>query len=431
MLALAQGLPANWRLAWSDDFDQLDRERWELVDTPRPTNNSQQDYLSEQVTVSDGKLILLSENRPSRGLPYRSGQVRSRDEQRWGRWEVRAKLPTTRGMWPAIWLLPRTDKYPWPSGGEIDFMESRGDAPQLVSSAFHFGSPKPAWHAYVEGRHQSGKEGTLTNFHAGFHTYAVDWTETLVRFYVDDVHHYTVHDEEVAGFLSAKTAPMRLIINNAVGGDFLNDPDDSTVWPQRMEIDWVRVYVAEEGEAPPRGTDPKQSVLSNGGFEQNGGTLAGWSVINNAVIGNPNVSISTAHASEGVASLKIFGAFAGSPTRSGIAQGVRVVAGQRVACGGRACTIPEDTVIGSSNRALLRLEFYPYFGAATPLAEEEVAFDFAQAEVGEWVTQQIAANVPAGATEARVSVLLDQPKNEGGAVFLDDLRMRLGTPATR
>ena len=76
---------------WSDDFDTLDPDKWELIDTSRPTNNSLQDYLPEQISVKDGKLAILSENKPSRGLPYRSGKVVSRQAQRLGRWEVRAK----------------------------------------------------------------------------------------------------------------------------------------------------------------------------------------------------------------------------------------------------------------------------------------------------------------------------------------------------
>ena len=145
--------PPKWRLVWSDDFDTLDPDKWELIESSQPTNDSLQDYLPEQISVKDGKLEILSENKPSRGLPYRSGQVVSRLAQRLGRWEVRAKLPGTTGMWPAIRLLPDA---PWPTGGEIDIMENRGNQPTITSSAFHWGTRNPDSHDIFRGRAADG-----------------------------------------------------------------------------------------------------------------------------------------------------------------------------------------------------------------------------------------------------------------------------------
>lgn len=93
-----------------------------------------------------------SENISSRELPYRSGLVTSNTTQKYGSWVVRAKLPTSKGMWPAIWLLSVA---PWPSEGEIDITENRGTQPTLTSSAFHYGTNQP--------------------FKNSFHTLSVEW----------------------------------------------------------------------------------------------------------------------------------------------------------------------------------------------------------------------------------------------------------------
>ena len=152
--------PPGWRLVWSDDFDSLDDTKWERVKSHKPTNNSRQAYLPEQVFVREGNLVILSENKLADGLPYRSGQVISKHAQRLGRWEVRARIPGTRGMWPAIWLLPDG---PWPSLGEIDIMENRGNQPTITSNAFHWGSNSPYahhFHAMEQQTTQAGKPVT-------------------------------------------------------------------------------------------------------------------------------------------------------------------------------------------------------------------------------------------------------------------------------
>jgi beta-glucanase (GH16 family) len=255
--AFAQGQQTTiegYTIAWSDDFDgdSLDTGKWTAADTNRPTNNSRQDYLPSQVAVSDGKLIIKSENVPSRGLPFRSGLVTSVSEQRYGRWEVRAKLPGTKGMWPAIWLLPDTKKHRWPSQGEIDIMENRGNEPTMTSSAFHYGTNPPYSHKFVTQNQPTSKQGSV-DYHAGFHVYACEWDPQEIRFYVDGEKHYTVTNDMTGGFLDRQTAPMQLVINTAVGGDFLDNPDDSTVWPQTFEIDYVRVWEKAEAEGKTQG----------------------------------------------------------------------------------------------------------------------------------------------------------------------------------
>ena len=235
----------GYEVAWFDEFDaaELNQKRWTAIDKKVPTNNSRQDYLPGQVSIHDGKLIITTADEPSRGLPFRSGLVISNSKQKYGRWDVRAKLPATTGNWPAIWLLPEAR---WPSEGEIDIMENRGDHPTIVSSAFHYGTNPPYKHHHWSDDYRAKAGGKDVNFQAGWHVYSCEWDPKQIRFYVDDVLHWTLRDEYVDGFLTKHIGPMKLLINNAVGGDFLKNPDETTVWPQTFEIDYVHVYARTE-----------------------------------------------------------------------------------------------------------------------------------------------------------------------------------------
>ncbi len=416
--------PAGWRLVWSDSFEQLDTDRWNVVTSHEPTNNSQHAYLATQVAVKDGKLIITAEDAPAGELPYRSGQVISKESWRCGRWEVRAKLPTSTGMWPAIWLLPDLSQHAWPSGGEIDILENRGNQPQLVSSAFHYGSNPPYRHEFVTQEYHAARSKEQVNYHNGFHTYAVDWSNKQLRFYVDDVHHYTVYDEDVGGFLSQNTAPMQLLINNAIGGDFLPNPDATTVWPQQMLVDWVRVYEQDD--------ERLVTTLRNGGFEENGGSLAGWSVFGNAVIDNSNVSIDGTAVDQGTAALKVFGQFNGSANESGVAQGIGVVGGQTMKASLKTHILSSDSIAGTENRAALKVEFYNEFGAkfGTPamIGVQELTIANAETATDTWVSHSIIATAPKTAVEARVSIAFEQPGAGTGAIYVDSVEFQETTP---
>lgn len=414
--------PDHWELIWSDDFDQLDESKWTLVDTHVPTNNSQQAYLPSQVSVENGKLVLLSENKPSGDLPYRSGQVISKPEWKHGRWEVRAKLPATTGMWPAIWLLPDVEKYPWPSGGEIDIMENRGNEPALTSSAFHYGTQTPYKHDFVFDEHQARRGADLVNYTADFHTYAAEWDEHSVRFCVDGINYFTVYDQDVNGFLSQRVTPMQLVLNTAVGGHFLPDPDDSTVWPQRFEIDWVRVYRARQ--------TPSQAELVNGDFEADGGALTGWSTFGVDLRDNPNVVVAPGLGVDGTAALKMFGVFQGGTTYSGVAQGVKVEAGEPVRASLKTFVASDDSIAGTSNVVEMKIEFYRVFSGKFDSADlvgvEKLVVADAGTENDKWQQRVLEATAPAGAVEARLAIVFEQPGQDAGAVIVDQVELSAG-----
>ncbi len=403
----------GWDVTWYDDFNgsQVDTSLWNVIFSTNPTNNSQHAYLPSQVSVSRGNLVITSSNQPFGELPYSSGQVISKNVQQYGRWEVRANLPTSRGMWPAIWLLPQA---PWPSQGEIDIMENRGDQPHLTSSAFHWGTNPPFSHSFVSQDQQAVHGGSAVNYHDSFHTYGVEWEPTQVRFYVDGVHHYTVYDSDTGGFLSQQTAGMQTIINTAVGGDFLDNPDGTTIWPQHFLIDYVHVYEAADAPAP--------LTFENGQFDTNGGTLADWSTFGNAL---PNVQANNNAVRSGPASLKLFGQYNGQQNFSGVEQGISVTPGDELRAIARSLVRSADTIAGTGNEAQLKIDFYNTrhgrFGTPDYLSSQQITIANASSANNVWLDNELRVTVPGGAVEARVALVFRQPNNEGGTVHIDDV----------
>jgi beta-glucanase (GH16 family) len=238
----------GWELVWQDEFDgpTVSQENWDILTRRNSFNNEKQYYVPQQASIVDGKLRITATNQPLDGKNYRSARLESWQTYGPGRFEARIDLPTTQGMWPAFWLLPR-DK-DWPTGGEIDILENRGSEPIQVSSAYHWqvdpSVPCCNEHEFVFENYTATVNGAPVNFHNGFHTYAVEWEATQLRFYVDNVLHYTVRETASRPIFEN---PMNIILNLAVGGDFGGDPDSSTVFPQNMDVDYVRVWRRQNG----------------------------------------------------------------------------------------------------------------------------------------------------------------------------------------
>ena len=404
---------SGYDVAWFDEFDgnSLDTTKWTAANTNNTTNNSLQDYLPEQVSVSDGSLRILSENESSRGLPYRSGLVESTAYQKYGRWDVRAKLPTSKGMWPAIWLLADA---PWPSEGEIDIMENRGDSPNLTSSAFHYGTNNGTdfQHNFVYSEQTSVHDGLDVNYHDSYHTYSVEWDPGQIRFMVDDVHHWTVRDRDVAGFLSNNVGEMRLIINTAIGGDFLDNPDATTSWPQEFAVDYVHAYSKSALEPT--------LTFENGDFEENNGSLAHWTKfgdrINNVSSGNENINT-------GDEALKLFGQFNGQTNYSGIEQGISVSEGDELKAMASALINSADSISGTENRVYLKIDYYSElygeFGSDEYISSEGIVLADGSSLNDAWLQSELLSVAPTGAVEARLAIVFEQLGDAGGAVFVD------------
>lgn len=288
----AQPAASVWKLVWSDEFDgkQIDTTKWDFdigngfynYDANQWIsgwgNNELQYYTraADNAVVKDGLLRIRAIKESHQGCGYTSARLKTRKKdgaalfsQRYGKFVFRAKLPTGKGVWPALWMLPLDDKYgAWASSGEIDVMEARGQEPNKVLGALHFGARWPM-NAHASREHVLPGKSTI----ADFHDYAVEWEPGEIRWHVDG-RQYSVQSfwwsssktDGSKGVKPGKEAdihpwpapfdqPFYLVMNVAVGGRFLGNPDKTTPFPAEMAVDYVRVYekAGGYGELKPRG----------------------------------------------------------------------------------------------------------------------------------------------------------------------------------
>ena len=206
-------------------------------------NNELQYYTdrAENIKVEDGNLKITAIKESFMASGYTSARINTvgKFEQEYGRFEARIQLPWGQGLWPAFWLLGNNiDEVSWPQCGEIDIMEYRGQAPTNLLGSVH--GP-----GYSAGN-SIGKNYKLENdrFDTGFHIFGIEWGPDYINYYVDDVLYNQITPGDVNGEW-VFDHPFYIIINLAVGGDFVGSPNASTVFPQTMLIDYVRVYSAE------------------------------------------------------------------------------------------------------------------------------------------------------------------------------------------
>ena len=241
--------PAGWELVWSDEFDgnSLDRLKWEFEVNARGGGNRElQYYVTNNVRVRDGFLTIEARRQHYTGAEgtreYTSSRIRTRRKGDWlqGRFDIRAKLPQGKGMWPAIWMLPTDQRYGgWPHSGEIDIMELLGHEPKRVHGTLHYANERRR-HA------SSGKDFVLPtgSFAEDFHVFRLDWEPTAMRWYVDDKSYHTTTNwsSGTNSFPAPFDRRFHLLLNVAVGGNWPGNPDATTLFPQAMVVDYVRVY---------------------------------------------------------------------------------------------------------------------------------------------------------------------------------------------
>ena len=220
-----------------------DPEAWIVADGAWSHNRELQYYAPDSISIADGRMRIVAEKRKVGDRPYSSGHVRTTDSlaQTYGRWEIRAKLPDSQGMWPAIWLLPTDGSWP----PEIDIIELVGKEPGRVHHSFHWGPLRDGLLPWDLGQ-TSTDHHDAADYADTWHDFAVEWTPRNIVWYVDGVetHRFGTTPEERA---LIPDAPMYLIINTAIGGFWPGPPGDATRWPSVMEIDRVRIYEHEDG----------------------------------------------------------------------------------------------------------------------------------------------------------------------------------------
>ncbi len=240
---------SHWKLIWQDEFGgrQVDPAKWEFeVNAEGGGNNELQYYVTNNARVQDGCLFIEARKEeytgPEGTRQFTSSRIRTKNRGDWkyGRFEIRAKLPAGQGYWPAIWMLPTDNVYGgWPHSGEIDIMEIVGHKPGELHGTLHYANREKN-HAY-QGTNTTLAAGT---FAEAFHVFRVDWEPNVIRWYVDN-RLYETQTNWTSG-TNAFPAPFdqrfHLILNLAVGGNWPGNPNPKTVFPQAMVVDYVRVY---------------------------------------------------------------------------------------------------------------------------------------------------------------------------------------------
>jgi len=240
--ARAQERP-GWTLVWHDEFDRPglpDPAKWEY-EVGRVRNHEAQYYTKarrENARVEDGMLVIEARKEPFAGAAYTSASLTSRADWTHGRIEMRAKIPTGRGTWPAFWTLGRDiTTVGWPACGEIDIMENVGFDPARIHANVHSASPDR------KKRADQGNSLVVERPWQTFHVYAVEWGPEKLDFFLDGRSYFTYRKSDKDLETWAFDKAHFLIVNLAIGGDWGGQKGiDPAIFPQRYLIDYVRVY---------------------------------------------------------------------------------------------------------------------------------------------------------------------------------------------
>ena len=236
----------NWQLVWEDQFDgpagqSPSAANWNF-DIGTDWGNQQLEFDTdrpENVSVDgNGNLAITARRESFSGSPYTSARITTKGkfDQAYGRFEARIKMPWGPGIWPAFWLLgSNIDQVGWPQCGEIDIMELRGQEPHLIHGSVH----GPGYSAGAAVTKSFGF--TNDRFDLDFHVFAVEWGADYLYFFVDDTLYQVITPEDVPGEW-VYDHPFHIILNVAVGGNYVGFPSEGTPFPQTMLVDWVRVY---------------------------------------------------------------------------------------------------------------------------------------------------------------------------------------------
>lgn len=236
------------KLIWSDEFETPglpNTAKWNYDTGGHGFGNNELQFYTvnrpENARVENGKLIIETRKETYQNRAYTSAKIWTKGKVEWqgGRIEVRAKLPKGRGTWPAIWMLSAKNPMKWPLDGEIDIMEHVGFDEGVVHGTIHTEA-----YNHVK-KTQKGKSTPVSDATQAFHVYAIDWDSERIAFYVDDQNYYTISKTETGTKYEQWPfdQPFYLILNVAVGGNWGGQKGvDDTIFPARMEVDYVRVY---------------------------------------------------------------------------------------------------------------------------------------------------------------------------------------------
>jgi beta-glucanase (GH16 family) len=248
-----QTASGSWELTWNDEFDgpdgfAPDLSKWTIVTGGNGWGNQESEYYTarpQNVQIQNGNLVITAAQEEYTGpdgvaRSFTSARLNTsgKFDQAYGRFEARIKIPSGQGIWPAFWLLGADiDKAKWPACGEIDIMENIGREPSVI-------------HGTIHGPGYSGAKGIGAPFSIpsgrfadDYHVYAVEWEPNEIRFYMDGNLYETRTPADLPpGTTWVYDHPFFIILNVAVGGGWPGYPDAAAIFPQKMYVDYVRVY---------------------------------------------------------------------------------------------------------------------------------------------------------------------------------------------
>lgn len=241
--APVSNVPSGVSLVWSDEFDadgEPDPAKWDYALGGNGWGNQElQNYTADRNNsfVKKGALHIVAKNE---GGLWTSARLKTDGKAEWkyGYFEIRARLPKGVGTWPAIWMLPRYSKYGnWPRSGEIDIMEHVGFNPDAIVTTAHTKA-----YNHTIGTQKSASRN-VAGAMSGFHTYAVDWREDSIAWFIDGVEAYRFANENATSAEWPFDIPFCLIMNVAIGGSWGGQQGiDPKLKSAEMIVDYVRVY---------------------------------------------------------------------------------------------------------------------------------------------------------------------------------------------
>jgi beta-glucanase (GH16 family) len=241
----------NWQEVWSDDFNgsagvSPDVAKWKFDIGVGPNNdgwgNAELEFYTNRTANASldgsGNLAITARSEVYAGSAFTSARIKTSGlfEQAYGRIEARIKMPWGPGIWPAFWMLGSdAQTIGWPQCGEIDIMELRGQKPNIINGTVH--GPGYSGSAAIT------KSFALANdrFDVDFHVFAVEWGKDYIDFFVDNTLYQEITPEKVTGTW-VFDHPFYIILNVAVGGNYLGFPTNQTPFPQTLYVDYVKVY---------------------------------------------------------------------------------------------------------------------------------------------------------------------------------------------
>jgi beta-glucanase (GH16 family) len=244
--------PTQWNIVWNDEFSGLsiNTNNWLFETNGGGGGNNELEYYTGRTNnarIVNGQLIIEADKENYHGSSYTSARMKTQGKWSWtyGRIEARIKIPRGQGIWPAFWTLgTNINSVGWPTCGEIDIMENIGKTSEqnLVHGTIH--GPQ-------SGGDYNGGAGVTSSYSLpggaaladDFHIYSVEWTHNQIKWFLDAHQYFTATAAGLPGGATwVFTQPQFILLNVAVGGNWPGNPDGTTVFPQQMLVDYVRVY---------------------------------------------------------------------------------------------------------------------------------------------------------------------------------------------